>query len=65
MAELLEQVASKQLLLQCVQDSSLDFVSSNRQVIRTSSLVASPKARQPIARLEDETTSAHAAFCES
>jgi hypothetical protein len=49
MTELLEKIASKQLLLQCLQDSSIDFVSPNRQVIRTSSLVASSKARQPIA----------------
>jgi hypothetical protein len=49
MTELLEKIASKQLLLQCLQDSSLDFVSPNRQVIRTSSLVVSSKARQPIA----------------
>jgi len=64
MAELFEQVAPKQLLLQRMQNTSLDFVSSDRQMIRTSPLVGSPKTRKPMSRLEDETTSADAAFCE-
>jgi hypothetical protein len=64
MAELLEQVASEQLLLQCVQDSSLDFVSPDRQMIRARPFVASPEARQAMSRLENETTSAQTAFCE-
>jgi hypothetical protein len=64
MAELFEQVASKQLLLQCVQNPSLDFISSNRQTIRTGPFVAGSKTRESMSRLEDETTSADAAFCE-
>jgi hypothetical protein len=64
LAELFEQVPSKQLLLQRVQNSSLDFVSSNRQMIRASPPVARPKTREPMSRLEDETNSADAAFRE-
>lgn len=51
MAELFEQVASKQLLLQCVQNSSLDFVSSDRQVIR-----ANPFCREPQSKTADFAT---------
>jgi hypothetical protein len=43
MAELFEQVASRQLLLKCAQNSSLDFISSNRKMIRTSPFVAGPR----------------------
>lgn len=65
MAELLEQVASKQLFLQCMQNPRLDFVSSDRQAICTSPFVASPKTRKAMSRLQDEAASTHAAFGES
>ena len=44
-----------------VTNPSLDFISSNRKMIRYKSLVAGPKTRQSMSRLKDETASADAA----
>jgi hypothetical protein len=62
MAEVFEQVASKQLLLQRVENPPLDLVSPDRQMIRTGPFVASPETRKAMSRLEDEATSADPHF---
>ena len=47
-AELLKEILTQQLVLQCSQDASFDFIAPDGQMVVASSLIASAEAREPV-----------------
>ena len=62
LAELLEEIAAQQLVLERMKHPRFDVVATNRQVVRADSLVAGAEAREAVARLQHKAAAAHAAL---
>src|SRR5438093_1845362 len=61
-AELLEEILPKQLLLKRTQDPRLDFIAADGQVVVAPTLVACPEAGEPVAPGHDDSGTADAAL---
>jgi hypothetical protein len=64
-AELLEEILAQQFLLKCVQDTTLEFITSNGQAIRARALVSRSEAHEAIRGADDVPGAAHSALREA